>query len=199
MPLDGEELVIEPSYRFAKALGRKPEPEPTDFKLRNRFYSTHRQCDVYVFEERNGRVTRGLLPAVHGLDKQLRTLGCSDAWGLEQEEKAIATLRTLVTERQYRLYMLTGSFLEHSKRSGVMYMLRKLRPTVAIDMDHPSGEAHVMCCLCMHPIAHYADSWAGAMCPTDDVIAHLMLMRADEPMYWRRATQHQAHRPEAGL
>jgi hypothetical protein len=51
----------------------------------------------------------------------------------------------------------------------------------------------------MHPIAYYHGSWAGAMCPTDDVIAHLSLMRGDEAMFWKRSTQHPAYRPEAGL
>lgn len=37
------------------------------------------------------------------------------------------------------------------------------------------------------------------MTPTDDVIAHLTLMRGDEPMFWRRANQHGPDRPEAGL
>lgn len=40
---------------------------------------------------------------------------------------------------------------------------------------------------------------AGAMCPTDDVIAHLMLMRGDEVDFWHRSNQHPAHRHEAGL
>jgi hypothetical protein len=51
----------------------------------------------------------------------------------------------------------------------------------------------------MHPIAYYEGSWAGAMCPTDDVIAHLMLMRGDEPMFWKRSSQHPATSPAAGL
>jgi hypothetical protein len=37
------------------------------------------------------------------------------------------------------------------------------------------------------------------MCPTDDVIAHLALMRGDEAMFWRRCNQHPPYRPEAGL
>ena len=57
----------------------------------------------------------------------------------------------------------------------------------------------ILACLCMHPIAYYAGSWAGAMCPTDDVIAHLSLMRADEHMFWKRSNQHPPYRPEAGL
>lgn len=37
----------------------------------------------------------------------------------------------------------------------------------------------IVACLCMHPIGYYADSWAGALCPTDDVITHLLLMRSE--------------------
>jgi hypothetical protein len=47
--------------------------------------------------------------------------------------------------------------------------------------------------------AYYAGSWGGAMCPTDDVIAHLTLMRGDEPMFWRRSNQHHPKRHESGL
>jgi hypothetical protein len=51
----------------------------------------------------------------------------------------------------------------------------------------------------MHPIGYYRGTWAGAMAPTDDVIAHLMMMRADEHMYWRRAKQHPAWDPLCGV
>jgi hypothetical protein len=88
-------------------------------------------------------------------------------------------------------------FLERSQRSGIMYLFRRLKPTVAINTN--GEDCRVMCTLCMHPIAYYQGSWAGAMCPTDDVVAHLMLMRGDEPMFWRRSNQHPAYRPEAGL
>jgi hypothetical protein len=37
------------------------------------------------------------------------------------------------------------------------------------------------------------------MVPTDDVIAHLMLMRGDEHMFWRRCNQHQPWTKEAGV
>jgi hypothetical protein len=204
LPLDGEQLVIEPRYPFAEALGKrmgKPdvqgELEARGAKERATFFSTHRLCDVVIVEMPDGRITHGIIPAVHSLDKQLHTLGVADAWGLEQEAKAMELLEGLVTPRQFRQYSLTGTFLEASKRSGLTYMFRKLRPTVAIDGSN--GECRVRCSLCMHPIAYYAGSWGGAMCPTDDVIAHLMMMRGDEAMFWRRSTQHPAYRPEAGL
>jgi hypothetical protein len=93
---------------------------------------------------------------------------------------------------------LTGMFLETSKRSAVTYLFRRLRPTVAIGRNKDGG-GNIMAALCLHPIAYYAGSWAGAMCPTDDVLAHYCLMRGDEKMFWRRANQHAAFRPEAGL
>jgi hypothetical protein len=37
------------------------------------------------------------------------------------------------------------------------------------------------------------------MTPTDDVIAHLLLMRGDEAEYWGQANQHRPESPEAGL
>jgi hypothetical protein len=196
IPIDGERLVIEPSYPFAAALSGKEEAPPDGTKIRNVFYSTSWRCDIIVYEE-EGKIKHAIAPAVHNLDQQLSTLGASFAWGIEQESRALHLLGTLVRHHTFKTYLLTGSFLERSERSRVTYMFRKLRPTVA--MHEVNGKMRVLCSLCQHPIGYYAGSWAGAMCPTDDVIAHLMLMRGDEPMLWRRSNQHAAHRPEAGI
>lgn len=202
MPLADERLVIEPRYPFAALanIGDTPQPEgPDNWSVRNTFWSTWRRCDVVIFQEADGSITKSYIPGVHGLQKQLQTMGCSDAWGIEQESKAIQTLGTLVSHRQFKQYMLTGSFLERSRRSGLYYFFRRLRPTAVIDAKEGARSSLVRCTLCLHPIGYYADSWAGSMCPTDDVIAHLMLMRGDEPMFWRKSNQHPPHRPEAGL
>lgn len=206
MPLDNENLVIEPRFPHAKFLmdlmKKKDAQDPADkefkgAKLLNRWYNTRLSCDVIVFQKADGTITYGIEPAVHHIGMDLQTMGCADAWGIEQESNALHTLGELVTYRQLKQYMLTGMFLESSKRSGVMYIFRRLKPTVALNMR--GKEVTIMCTLCMHPIGYYAGTWAGAMCPTDDVIAHLMLMRGDEPMFWRRANHHPAYRPEAGL
>lgn len=203
MPVEGHRLIIEPSYPKAKELaeiGQKQEAEGEAFKdckIRNHFYSSSRKCDVTIFQYPDGRVDWGLTPAVHHFSHDLQTLGASDAWGIEQESNALQLLGTLVRHRQMKQYLLTGMFLETSKRSGLVYCFRKLRPTVVIDTR--KKKTRILCALCMHPIAYYAGSWAGAMTPTDDVVAHLMLMRGDEPMFWRRANQHAPWRPEAGL
>lgn len=202
MPLEGERLVVEPTFRAAEVLMNMGRKEEIQEKFKgteqiNSWHNTRLRCDVFVIKTVDGRYRAYIAPAVHHIGMDLHTMGCSDAWGIEQESNALATLAKLVTHRQMKQYMLTGMFMERSKRSGIMYVFRRLKPTVALNMK---GECvKIMCALCMHPIAHYDQSWAGAMCPTDDVIAHLMLMRGDEHMYWRRCNQHPPYRPEAGL
>lgn len=196
LPINGEELVVDPSYRFAGAFKREDLDEPSPFKIRNSFWSTRKRSTIYVIEQ-DGKIDWAFISGYHGLDYHLRTLGCSAAWGIEQEHTALQLLATLVKHHTFKHYLLTGSFLETSRRSGITYMFRKLRPTMAI--AHRGDSMRILCGLCMHPIAYYADSWAGAMCPTDDVIAHLMLMRADEHMFWKRCNQHPTYRPEAGI
>ena len=202
MPLDGHPLTIEPRFPRASALSAigvtAPVPdELDDAKIRNRFWSWRRRSDIVIFEH-GGKIHWGIDPGVHHLGYDIDTLGCSDAWSLDNELRAQKTLQTLSSKRQYTHYMLTGMFLETSTRSGVTYLFRRLKPTVAMKAT-PSGEMRVLCCLCMHPIGYYSGSYAGAMVPTDDVLAHYMLMKGDEPMFWRRCNQHAAYRPEAGL
>lgn len=210
MPLTGESLVVEPNYPNAAALMKMCGPEESSADLTyvddpqmagatelNRWYSVHRRSDIIVIRQADGKSTWGLKPAMHGLNFALRTLGCSEAWGYEQESKALALLGTLLEPHRFKKYLMSGMFLERSPRSGVIYLFRKLRPTVAIVAE--GDRTRILCALCLHPIGYYADSWAGAMTPTDEVVAHLMLMRGDEPMFWRRANQHPAYRPEAGL
>ena len=36
------------------------------------------------------------------------------------------------------------------------------------------------------------------MCPTDDVVAHLMLMLGDEHLFWRKANQRPPYQPKPG-
>ncbi len=202
MPLEGERLVIEPTYSFAAGLvgmrGADTDEVADGWSLRSTFWSSAKSSDVAIFEHVDGRIKAGLIPGIHHITQDLRTLGCSDAWGIEQEQKAIELAQRHLKPRQLKHYLMTGMFLESSPRSGVTYVFRRLKPTVALAAGK-DGEMRILASLCMHPIAYYEGSWAGAMCPTDDVIAHLMMMRADEPMFWRRSNQHAPHRPEAGL
>jgi len=200
LPIEDENLIIEPSYQFAQALKmRKDDDEDVgEAVLRNTFWSTRHRRDIVIWQEhKDGPVLWAGVPGVGNIDQQMRTMGCSIAWGVEQEAKALQTLATLLKHHPFKTYLLAGAFLETSERSGLTYLFRKLRPTVVLSTrgDH----VRPLCALCMHPIGYYENSWAGAMTPTDDVIAHLMLMRGDEPMLWRRSSQHNPHRPEAGI
>ncbi len=202
LPLDGERLVVEPNYPYAgiSEIGAKSSPADLEFegaKIVNQFWSWRWRSDVVIWEK-DGKRHHGIVPGVHHLDFDMHTLGCADAWSLETEETALKTLGTLLSHRQFKQYILTGMFLETSKRSRVTYLFRRLKPTVALGRT-ATGELKILCVLCLHPIAYYAGTWAGAMCPSDDVTAHLMLMRGDEKLFWRRANQHAAFRPEAGL
>lgn len=195
IPIEGERLVVHPSYPFADVVsGEEPAGEP--FDIVNVFWSRRLRCEVAICWE-DGRLVAVKLPAFNHVHQQLRTLGCAVAWGLVQEHIALDRLGRMLGHHAYKTYLLTGSFLESSPRSGLTYMFRKLRPTLALSSR--TGSVRVIAALCMHPIAYYADSWAGAMCPTDDVIAHLAMMRGDEARYWRKSSQHSVERPEAGV
>lgn len=201
MPIEGERLIVEPTYPYAEGLmamgGAADAGDEEGLRLRNSWYSDHHRCEILIMETADGKITWGKTPAFHHCAQLLSTLGASDAWGIEQEGRAVQLLGTMLRHRAFKQYLLTGMFLERSARSGVTYLFRKLRPTVAIRAnDHGS---RILAALCMHPIAYYAGSWAGAMCPTDDVIAHLALMRADERLFWRRCNHHPPYRPGAGL
>jgi hypothetical protein len=200
MPIEGERLVIEPSYPWAQAFESKEEAEDDGWRLRNCWYSRRWRCEI-ILMEKDGKVALGKLPAFHHLGYDLRTMGCSVAWGVEQERNALQLLGGMIRHHAFKKYLLTGMFLETSERSGVTYLFRKLKPTVAIApaRGDPEDGMRILAALCMHPIAYYEGSWAGAMCPTDDVIAHLSLMRGDERLFWARSNQHPPYRPEAGL
>lgn len=205
VPLKDIDLIIEPRYPNAQVLmeitnkktGKDPIADDPTFKFRNSFMSMHKRRNVLIWEV-NGKINWGLEPPGNNkITMLMNTLEASAAWGIEQESAALTTLGTLIKHVAFKHYCLTGTFLETSQKSGVHYLFRRLRPTIAISTT--TGYMKVITALCLHPIAYYRDSWAGAMCPTDDVIAHLMLMRGDEHMLWRRANQHPSWLPQSGL
>jgi hypothetical protein len=197
MPLDGQPLVMDPKWELAAAFTREAEEVEPGVKLRNCFYSTRLRTNVLIWNEPDGEVAYGF-DGTSQAALQIHTLGASAAWGVEQEAAALETLAELLRHPQFKTYLLTGMFLETSLHSHVTYCFRKLRPTLAM-RPTDDGQMKILAALCMHPIAYYDGSWAGAMTPSDDVLAHLMLMRADEKFYWRRCNQHHPGRVEAGL
>jgi hypothetical protein len=198
LPLEDAELVVEPRYPLAHVF-KRPEPmgPPEDFTVRNRFYSHKHRRDVVVYETHGKEIGWAPIGMIHHIKIDFETMGASCAWGIEQEANALKLLAEMLPHHAFKKYLLTGMFLETSERSGVTYIFRRLKPTVAC--SGATGEIRILAVLCQHPIAYYSGTWAGAMCPTDDVIAHLSLMRGDEALYWRRCNQHGPLRQEAGL
>lgn len=109
------------------------------------------------------------------------------------ELRAQELLREVLSDEQWEQYILEGAFIERG-RSGVEYIVRKGRPTIAFRQKLKSENDGVsivsvnhLAALCLHPLAYYTDTWAGAMPPSDEVLAHLLLIRSDEHRFWKEA------------
>lgn len=116
----------------------------------------------------------------------------------ESEMKALELLKTKINESQYRCYILNGAFPEQSKKSDLHYMFRKGHPTLALSW-HGEFEGKVLAALCLHPYGWYPYSFAGVMCPTDEVICQLLMMRADEHKFWAKSGQWQVTDIRSGV
>lgn len=202
-------MTVHPRFKLAGVLERDIDYVEVDTKdavtdddqgtIRTWFWAARRQRRAMIIEDKEhpGKVKLrlGEQQASERLRMLLNTLAGSRLWTFEQEGRALEMLRGLITEGQLHTYQMMGCLTETSVRTGLLYLFRKLRPTLVFTprdkhgLDTPEASS-LIAGLCMHPIAHYNDSWAGALCPTDDVMAHLMLMRGDEQMLWKRCNQH---------
>jgi hypothetical protein len=166
--------------------------------LRNTWYSTRLGAQITILQNPRGRVTwsHGKFDYVRRFQMQFDTLrAAKEAWALDTELTAVERLGELLAPRTHlwEAYITVGQFIETSARSGVTYVFRRARPTIAF------RDERILCTLCMHPLGYYEGTYAGSMCPTDDVIAHYALMKGDEKLFWRRANQHAPWRPESAL
>jgi hypothetical protein len=213
MPVRGTRMVIHPSYPFAENLSHTFLPEEgtrlcrssdivEETALRNTWLSYRDYKEINIWRE-GKKFFFSWGPRLHSGLMVLDTLSAARAWDYAAEVRAMETLKRHVSEWAYQAYVMTGSFVETSKRSGVIYMFRRLRPTIAMS-GRPNKHGRdvgmrILCTLCSHPIGFYDGSWAGALVPTDDVISHLLLMRSDEHYFWRVSNQHHPLQPESGL
>lgn len=213
MPMPGNPIEIESRNPWREKLEPVMKmmnpPKPDDefepqANIINRWFSERLNVEIIIVKH-EGRYRAIRHSHRHGrrVGRLLRTIGASQAWNLETELRAIDTLETLVKPHIMEMYVLTGMMLETSRRSGLSYVFRRLAPTIVLtphrQADDDSNEMHTLCALCLHPIGYYTDSHAGAMVPTDDVIAHLLMMRGDEHLFWKRSNQHSPHSPEASV
>lgn len=216
LPVPDLELVLEPRYKHQHiSKFRWPEyydeegvrhviepplesSEPSEYRYVNSWWSDRLQTTITVLKDRQGRPeVRFRLEGRASFT--LRTLLAAPVWPIEAEEKALKKLASLIPKEKYELYFLTGHFSEESKRSQLTYVFRRGRPTLAIRQSEAEGWTQVLCALCLHPIGYYDQTWAGVMCPTDEVIAHLLMMRGSEEKFWANANQHPPEHPAAGI
>jgi len=115
----------------------------------------------------------------------------------QAELKAQEKLRTIISERQYACYIVSGAFVEYGK-SGVAYLIRRGLPTIAFRFRE-KARADVLTVLCMKPMGGHRMSFAGVMVPTDEVITTALLIKADEPELWKRANHLDIDDPISGL
>lgn len=221
-PLPGKALVLESRHPYAnrmaeleaiidKDYGAAGGESPADdgSKIINQWHGRTKAGvtgQILIIERPDGRRTWGIEPDLPIRNRLLLGgLETLDAWNLDTELTAVELLSDLISPRMFKAYVLTGTFLEHSKRSGLVYLFRRLRPTVVLTAsgghvyDEPDRGMRILTCLCLHPLGYYSETMCGAMVPTDDVIAHLLLMRGDEKMFWRRANHHAPGTARSGL
>lgn len=195
MPIEDRKIILHAKHPLRDYLGEQVSEDLDPVKVINSWTRKDGR-EVVVYEEngeRHGAVL-GNNPTTYTLDM----LGVVPGWDPECEVRAMVKLQGLLKEHIYKQYFMTGAFLETSKRSQVTYIFRRLRPTLAL-RPNERGEMRIVCALCLHPLGYYSATFAGAMVPTDDVLSHLLLMRADEPYYWRKANQIPPHWPQAGV
>ena len=213
VPVIGLDLVLEPRYKH-KALSEfrwkecydedgvrhtveeEPAPKPSEYTRVNSWWNDRYQLNIVVLKDKKGRA-RFTVTFEDRLAFTIRTLDAAEAWPVEAEQKAQKKLASLIPQHLFELYVLTGHFPEISKRSQITYLFRKGRPTIALRQSEKGSSP--LCALCLHPIGYYGDTWAGVMCPTDEVIAHLLMMRGSEEKFWANANQHPVDRPTAGV
>lgn len=216
VPTQTQPLVLEPNHPFkhlnglsyakmAHAEERERSPIEMipieDDRVVNSWKNEVSGSTIYVARRRtDGKAYHYKLPTRMGrLDMLINTMGAVlEVFDEKIERAAHEKLRSLLTPHAYGNYFMTGMFLETSRRSGVTYLFRRLRPTIAMTATK-TGKMKVLACLCLHPIGYYDETWAGCLCPTDDVIAHLMLMRGDEHYLWRKSNHHSQLDNQAGL
>lgn len=207
LPMEGLKLVIEPRYAHQglNGAGFDREDEPEYHESLDRRYGGSVLANGVVFDRFKNQylgvaiendMTKVVWRLPHdphqkSLVQVLDTCLAMNAWDLDAEIKAQAKLCELITPHQMKCYLMTGVFVESSKRSKVLYVFRRCRPTLAVRHTE-DYQLKILAGLCLHPIGYYSGTYAGCLVPTDDVIAHLMMMRGNEHKFWAQANHHTA-------
>ncbi|MFZ2763468.1 MAG: hypothetical protein WAX80_00285 [Minisyncoccia bacterium] len=207
----GTEEEVEAFLKGLQGVGGNPveSKEDSDWELHRHWTSTvkyrgsYRQVSVWK-SKKDGTYRARLKPFSQATARaQMLVTTCmirAKCSLVDTEKVASERLLKELDDCQQRQYVLTDSFIERG-RSGVLYLLRRNRPTLAMRPTVGKGEkeADLLCAMCMHPLAYYDGSWAGVMPPSDEILAHLLHIRSDEHRYWKVCNQHRASDYLSGL
>ena len=122
------------------------------------------------------------------------------AHGVEMEKRAQELLRSHISEQQWADYFISGVFWEVS-HSDELYIFRKGFPTIVCNLEI-TDENYVVTpkhTLCGHAVLYTEGTFAGGVCPTDDVITHLLMMRTNEEHYLASCNIHAFDAPQSGV
>ena len=200
------ELELNPYTNFKWIEAEKEETvveeemDLDEYTYVNHWQSSKLCCVVYIYRNKEGKSIKALSPPRYfeALSIQLSTINaCAHALNYKAELKAQEKLKTHISEYDFASYILTGCFMEISKKSQYTSMFRKGKPTIAFRENGEIMRNSVA--LCHHVMGGFSETWAGVMVPTDDVIAHLLRMRVDEHGFWKKSNHHKLDSPFSGV
>jgi hypothetical protein len=118
----------------------------------------------------------------------------ADTIPLESEKTALALLAGHATPAQLNMYLLTGSLIHRNDVTGMTYLIRKGFPTLVFESSKTDAEDirdyRFKVGLCAHGAGYHKGLFTGYLCPTDDVVTHLLMLRDDEDGFWEKSTIH---------
>lgn len=116
----------------------------------------------------------------------------------ESEGRALELLKEIATEDQYATYRMTGSLFHRSLHNPYSYVIRRGFPTLVFERtdDGRPESSKFKLGLCAHVDGYFPGYFSGLLCPTDDVIAHLLNLRGDEDGFWKKCN---IHLPTSGM
>ncbi len=117
------------------------------------------------------------------------------------EKKARKNLLSHLNRRQRKELILTGCFVEVGK-NRTNYRIRFNRPTIAFrETKGKEGLRYeeFVGSYCLHSLGYYYGTFAGVMAPSDEMLAHLLMIRADEIDFLKEANKHGLEDPLGGV
>lgn len=150
-------------------------------------WHVQRAFRVFMFEHDGKRTGTVINYWAERLDALFDTIRARRAVLPDAEMTAFVALLGHLNDTQARDYVVSNMFMERGRRSGLLYLFRRGLPILTFRTSEETVEPRAA--LCLHPLAYYENTHAGVLPPSDEALALLLMLRADEPYLWRKANQ----------